>query len=486
MNLILISISIILFFVLSLRHVYQFQLTEYRFIRFRSMLRDFGFFDSLFIPRFLFPAKTFRNYLIVFFTLLFFLTINFFLFEIFTETILLTLTLILLNYFLSKICVFLGVIASIPFAKIYRDRKIGLAKKLARNSNTVFLGVTGSFGKSSAKEFLFSILNKKYDVQKTVGNRNTNIGVSLELIDKMKNEPDIFITEMGAYHIGEIQGICDIVKPKYGCLTGIGNQHMDIFGSIQNLVKAKSELLRSLPKEGFGVVNIDNEYVEELLQDVNAEIVTYGEKENADFRLVDVKYKKRMMFVTCKNGQRGYKFTTALFGKHHAINLVGCVALALNLGVNYEDVQEAIVEIEPMPGKLSIHKGLNGSTIFDDGYNSNLHGFLHALDVVSNFEAKNKFAFSYGIFELGKEKIPAYKKVVEFIEKNNIVLLTLDREFLKFNSKNVLWKENEEEVLEFLKSNLKSSDILLLEGRFSKVLLNELQLRKYEVSDKGD
>ncbi len=479
MNLILLALSIILFFLLSLRHVYQFQLAEYRFVRFRSMLRDSGFFNLLFVPKFVFPAKTFRNYLIIFFAFILLVIINVVIYNLLD----MVLVLCLLNYFFGKISIILGVIITIPFAKIYRDGKIKQAKELIQNSDTVVIGVTGSFGKSSVKEFLYSILSKKYDVEKTEGNRNTNIGVSLEIIEKIQSNPQYFIVEMGAYHIGEIEEICNIVKPTYGCLTGIGNQHMDIFGSIQNLVRAKSELLRSLPKDGLGVVNFDNEYAEELLDSVKSEILTYGEKENVDFRLTDISYKKRMMFVTCENEGKRYKFTTALFGRHHAINLVGCLALALNLGMSYENIQEAIAEIEPMPGKLSIHKGLNDSTIFDDGYNSNLHGFLHALDVISNFEAEKKFVFSYGIFELGKEKLPAYKKIVDFLEKNDIVLLTLDKKFLQFESDKVLWNEDETKVMDFLKENLTNKDLLLIQGRCTNDFLNELQLKKYELPD---
>ncbi len=473
----LIALSFFLFLFLSLKNIYHFQITEYRWDRLRAMLNDIGYF-KFFDFKIVFPAKTIRNILIFFFSFSFLFIINLLLFNIIEIYLL-----FLLNYIFSKISTILGVICSIPFASYHRRKTILKAKKLAKNSNTVFIGITGSFGKSSVKEFLYEFLKTKYSVQKTSGNRNTNIGVSMEVVEKMKRRPKFFIIEMGAYKIGEIEAICDIVKPKYGILTGIGNQHMDIFGSLENLVYAKSELVSSLPEDGIAVVNIETGFEEDIFKNVKARKITYGKKENSDFRIVEINYRKRLTFVKFEKDSKEYIFTTALLGKHHVFNLIGSVALALELGISYDDIVKAIAKIEPMPGKLSLHTGLNGSAIFNDGYNSNLHGFLSALDVLKSFDAEKKYVFSYGMFELGKERKEAYKKVVEKLDEYNIVLFTLDSKFTKFGSKNVFLKKSEKEVLDFLKKNLSKKDILLLQGRCSEDFLNSLDLKKYGIQD---
>ena len=466
----------------AFRQIYQLQITEYRFDRFMTMLRDSGF-GSLIYPKIVFPAKTVRNIMIASLSLFFLLLLNYLVFVFFSENLTVIFLLALLNYFIAKDLVFFASIIVTPFANIVRRRTVAKASEIVESLDVGMIGVTGSFGKSSMKEFLYQIFSEKYNIERTAGNRNTDIGVALEIKEKLNKDLDFFVCEMGAYKIGEIEKICSFVKPKYGVLTGIGNQHMDLFGSIENLVQAKSELLRALPEDGVAVVNVDNNHRERLFENVKAKTITYGWSEDADFKILDLKYKKRMMFVEFSGFGKEYKFTTALLGNHQAINLLGVIALALELKISYETIQKAIAKMEPLYSKLSVHKGVNGATIVNDGYNSNLDGFLSALDVAKNFEAKKKFAFNYGIFELGKEREQAYRKVVESVVDGDITFLTLDKRYLKFDDKNVIYMKSEDEVMEFLKKNLQDGDLLLLEGRCTNEFLEFLDMKKYEIQD---
>ncbi len=476
----LLSISVIVSFFFAFRQIYQLQITEYRFDRFMTMLRDSGF-GSLIYPKVIFPAKSVRNIMIVLLSFIFLLALNYIAFIYFSNYI--VWVLIFLNYFIAKDLVFFASIMVSPFANFMRKKSINEAKKLIQKLDVEIIGVTGSFGKSSVKEFIYGIFSEKYKLDRTAGNRNTDIGVALEIKEKLKKDLDFFVCEMGAYKIGEIENICNFVKPKYGVLTGIGNQHMDLFGSIENLVFAKSELLRSLPSDGVAVVNIDNNYREKLFENVRAKVITYGWSEDADYRILDLKYRKRMMFVTFCAFDKEYKFTTALLGNHQAVNLLGIIALALELKISYEVVQNAIVKMEPLYSKLSLHNGFNEVTILNDGYNSNLDGFLSALEVAKNFPSDSKYAFNYGIFELGKEREEAYRKIVEAVEAGDIMLLTLDKRFLKFDSKNVLYMKSENEAMEFLRKKLRKNDLLLLEGRCTTKFLEFLDMKEYEVQD---
>jgi UDP-N-acetylmuramoyl-tripeptide--D-alanyl-D-alanine ligase len=472
--------SVLVSLLYSLKQIYQLQVTEYRIDRFKSMLNDAGV-SSFLMPKILFPAKTKRNFLIlavsfvtlVLFNILFLnLTLNsgFFLFLF-----------VILNYILAKFFVVFASMLTNPIAQRVRDKEIEKAVEMVKNSKTTFIGVTGSFGKSSVKELLCYILKKKYSVERTGGNRNTDIGVALDVQKKLTEKLDFFVCEMGAYKIGEIKDICEIVKPKYGILCGIGNQHIDLFGSMENLVKAKSELLQALPEDGIGVVNIDNAYKKQLVKDLDAKVLSYGIDKEADFRLVHISYKKQHMFVRFSFEGKEYEFSTTLFGKHNALNLIGVVALALELKVSYEDIKKAISEIEPLDAKLSLHSGLNDSVVLNDGYNSNLHGFLAALEVMSRFEAKNKLAISHGILELGEEKIRSYREIVKYLEEYNIMLLTLDKVFLRYGSKYVVFLSSEDEILQYLQQELKEKDLLLVEGRFSPAFIQSLKLQKYGV-----
>jgi UDP-N-acetylmuramoyl-tripeptide--D-alanyl-D-alanine ligase len=482
MILILLFVSVLVSYLFAFRQIYQLQITEYRFDRFMTMLRDSGF-GSLIFPKIVFPAKSIRNIMIAASALVFLLLLNYIFYLYFLENSTLIFILALLNYFIAKDLVFFVSIIVTPFANMARKRTIEQAREIVQSVEVERIGVTGSFGKSSVKEYIYQIFSEKYAVERTEGNRNTDIGVALEIKEKLKNNLDFFICEMGAYKIGEIERICDFVKPKYGILTGIGNQHMDLFGSIENLVQAKSELLRALPEDGIAVANIDNGYRKILFEGVKAKPITYGWSEHADYQILNLKYRKRLMFVEFSAFGKNYKFTTALLGNHQAVNLLGIIALALELKISYEVIQNAIAKMEPLYSKLSVHTGVNGATILNDGYNSNLNGFLSALKVAKNFEAKNKYAFNYGIFELGKEREKAYGRVVETATAGGITLLTLDKRFLKFDAKNVIYMNSEQEVMDFLKKNLQKEDLFLLEGRCTQKFLDFLDMKKYEVQD---
>lgn len=478
-------VSIIVSYLYAFRQIYQLQVTEYRLDRFFTMLRDSGF-SNLILPKLVFPAKSIRNVMIAILSLFLLVAINYLIYVYFEQNLVAILVFAFLNYFIAKDLVFLSSFFILPFANFFRLQNIKKAKKILEKSDVQCIGVTGSFGKSSVKEFIYQILSEKYKVERTSGNRNTDIGVALEIQDKINSDLDFFICEMGAYKIGEIDKICSFVKPKYGVLTGIGNQHMDLFGTQENLVWAKSELLRALPVNGVAIINIDNDYAQKLLQDVKAKTVTYGWSQEADYRILDIRYRNRLMFVNFCISDKEYKFTTALLGQHQAVNLLSVIALALELKISYEVIENAVAKIEPLESKLSVHTGFKGVTILNDGYNSNLDGFLSALEVSKNFDAKKKYAFSYGIFELGKERADAYKQVVASAIDAGVTLLTLDKRFMKFDDKSVIHMESEEEVMNFLRKNIDKEDFFLLEGRCTQEFLNFLNMKKYEVQDKKD
>jgi len=128
------------------------------------------------------------------------------------------------------------------------------------------IGITGSYGKSSTKEFLATILSAKYKVCKTSANRNSEIGVAETVLRELKPEHEIFIVEMGAYRTGEIKAICDIVHPTIGVLTAVSEQHLALFGSLEATKKAKYELIEALPENGIAIFNADNRATRELAE----------------------------------------------------------------------------------------------------------------------------------------------------------------------------------------------------------------------------
>src|SRR3989344_5170861 len=249
---ILLISGLIIFTLKSLDFLYLFQTKEYRLDRILAFFKEENILKVLYLRLIRMPAITIRNLLIAQ-GILFNIIPLYLLFKNLNLGFLLIF--IFLSPVLALLTMLLGVLLSEIPVQIYRKIIIYQARQMVKNSKTVFIGITGSYGKTSTKEFLAEILSQKYITDKTEKNYNSDIGVSLSILKNLKPDSQYFIAELGAYKKGEIKKICDIIQPKYGILTGIGNQHLHLFGSQKNLLAAKAELLESLPPEGIAFIN---------------------------------------------------------------------------------------------------------------------------------------------------------------------------------------------------------------------------------------
>ena len=215
---------------------------------------------------------------------------------------------------LLPIFIFISVILSAIPKRIIEFNLYSQAKRKIENfEKIVVIGITGSIGKTSTKEFLAKLLEAKYKVQKTPESINTQIGIARFIIDQLKSDTEIFIVEMGAYKKGEIKAICNMVRPHIGIITYIGTQHLELFGSVQNLKDAKYELIENLPGEGLALFNGENEECRELAkkaEESGKKILLYGLNKE-DVRV----YKDKVEFTTrIKNkGRSAFNIASAAF-----------------------------------------------------------------------------------------------------------------------------------------------------------------------------
>ena len=464
--------------------IYRAQITEYRWFRFKAMVKDAGWKRVLFPTRFYRPALSIRNLLIfgVYESLFFFLLVlSWFYWSV---------LLIAILFFIPIAFLFLwvGNLITLPFVFFKRNRIIKQAKSIIKQHNPIVIGITGSYGKSSVKQLLAEALSTKYKVVITKGNRNTDIGVALDIIEQRESlkYSDIYIVEMGAYIPGEICKITNLVEPKIGIVTGIGNQHIGLFGSIENLVNAKAELLEALPcKDGLAVINADNKFVNTLADKTCSVVLKYGlSSKEGVFSPINIKSKELLQTFELKLHEKVYKFQTMLLGKHNVVNLTACILVADYLDIPIEKLQQKINTILPIKQKLSIHYGVNNTLILNDSYNSNVNGFIEALEVLNSIgKGKAKIAISNGIFELGNEKFKSYKMIVNRMKKvNNFrYLLTTDRLLSEIaNKKGIVSRvfSKESDIIKFLEEErlLNNDSVVLLEGRFSVTIHKFLQI----------
>lgn len=273
-------------------------------------------------------------------------------------------------------------------------------KKLEDMPELKVVGITGSYGKTSTKYVINTILSQKYNTLMTPESYNTTMGVVRTINEKLTSMHQLFICEMGAKYIGDIKEITDIVNPTYGVLTAIGPQHLDTFKTLDNVRKTKLELVDSLPENGLAFVNWEDENIRN--SKITKNMVKYGFSKEADYYAENINITERgSTFDVVIPGKESIKIKTRLLGNLNILNIVCAVAIADKLGLTPDEIKVGAKYIRPVPHRLELKQNSNGSIIIDDAYNSNIKGAKMALDVLKSFEHRKRILITPGIVELG-------------------------------------------------------------------------------------
>lgn len=281
-------------------------------------------------------------------------------------------------------------------------------KKLKQMNNLKIIGITGSYGKTTTKYIVSTILNQKYNVLKTPASFNTKMGIVRTINEYLKPTDQVFVCEMGADQVGEIKELCNLVHPDYGMITSIGPQHLETFGSLENIKRTKFELVDSLPETGVAFLNYDDENIKSMGTSKNK--VTYGIKKENDYYATDIQINEfGSEFVIHTKSKEEIRVKTKILGEHNIVNIIGAVAIAKELGLTNEQIQLGIKLIKPVEHRLEIKKHSNGTIIIDDAYNSNIKGAEVAVNVLGRFLGRKRILVTPGIVELG-EKMYEYNK----------------------------------------------------------------------------
>ena len=265
------------------------------------------------------------------------------------------------------------------------------------------IGVTGSYGKTSTKYVVNTILSQKYNTLMTPESYNTTMGVVRTINEKLTSMHQLFVCEMGAKYIGDIKEITDIVNPSYGIVTAIGPQHLDTFKSLDNVRKAKLELVDSLPEDGLAFVNWEDENIRN--SKITKNMVKFGLSKEADYYATNIDITERgSSFDVIIPDKDPIKIKTRLLGNLNILNIVGAVEIADKLGLTAEEIKVGAKYIRPVPHRLELKQNPNGSIIIDDAYNSNTKGAKMALEVLKSFEHKKRILITPGIVDLGDKQ----------------------------------------------------------------------------------
>ncbi len=353
-------------------------------------------------------------------------------------------------------------------------------KKLAGFKKLMVIGITGSYGKTSTKEFLTTILSEKYKVIATKDHRNSEMGIAQTILEDIMPGHEIFIVEMGAYQKGGIKLLCDMVRPQIGVVTGVNEQHLALFGNLENLLSAEGgrELAVALPENGWLAVNGENQHCLNLYKKFTGKKKIYTEHKqilDADIWAEEVEVKKEGISFIVHYFQKELMHISAnVLGRQQVQNLLGAILVARELGMTLEQISLACKNIRQEQGGMTLKIGTHGIQIIDSSYSSNPDGVMADLDYLSIFPGKKAIVMPC-LIELGPKSAQAHYEIGKKIAQVcDLAIISTRDQFDQIKKgamdagmpeKNIIFSENSKEIFHHITVCCKKDDTVLLEGR---------------------
>ncbi len=285
-----------------------------------------------------------------------------------------------------------------------------LAAHRRKEMNIPVIAITGTNGKTTTKELLAAILSKKYKVHFTKGNLNNHIGVPLTILSA-PGDSDMMIIEMGASHIGEIKTLCLIAKPDFGIITNIGTAHIEGFGSIEGVIKAKVELYEYLRMvNGVALYNDHDELLAEKIFKIVNRAVPFSDPTGLEL-IVELLKSDLSLSLIIKYFHHTYTLRTNLFGKYNLENIRAAIGTGLFMDVEMNDIIDAVEKYQPANNRSQI-KITKNNTLICDSYNANPTSMKSALESFNNVEANPKLIIMGDMLELGEETEEEHRSVL--------------------------------------------------------------------------
>ena len=272
---------------------------------------------------------------------------------------------------------------------------------LKERKDLIRIGITGSWGKTSVKFILGTLLEEKYHTLVTPASFNTPMGVTKVIRSRLEPGHRVFVAEMGARHVGDIKEMCRLVHPQIGILTSVGPQHLDTFRTVERVAKTKYELIDALPEDGLAVFADDDDIVRGLYEKTTREKLISGlNPETCDVWAENIIVSEAgSSFDLCTADSRTH-CRTELLGELNIRNIVVCACLCMKLGMTPEQISRGIEKIRPVEHRLQLISNPGGMTVIDDAFNSNIRGAEQAFRVLKEMKG-NRILVTPGMVELG-------------------------------------------------------------------------------------
>lgn len=350
-----------------------------------------------------------------------------------------------------------------PLDRYFKHQLVEKAKKFLSGKKTMVIGITGSYGKTSTKEILYSMLSEKFKVFKTPENINTDIGIAGFLLKNLKDE-GIVIVEIGTHYPGDIGAICQMIKPDFSILTGINEAHLERFRNLENLIQEKFVLPQKT--KSYAVLNFDDKNIKSNYRRFNIRNFSGLSKDSAQ----NIKFADN--FGGLSFDYQGINFKCGLLAEHNISLILLCLEIAKKLGMNPEEIKRGVDKIRPIEHRLSpVYNSSSDIRVLDDSYNGNKDGFFSGIKVLSRAKGR-KVVLTPGLVELGEKTKIIHNEIGELYAKNaDLVLLIKNKvsDFIisgmeKNNFKNYFVYNSTKEAHDDLKNILKKGDTIIFQN----------------------
>lgn len=301
------------------------------------------------------------------------------------------------------------------------------------------VAITGSVGKTSAREAVFAVLSSKYDVRQNLKNYNNEIGIPLTIIGVesgngnifkwawiflkwffvliLPKYPEILVFELGVDRPGDMKYFMSFIRPDVGIITNISSSHIEFFKTIENIAKEKRILIESLQSEGFAILNADDEIVSRMSQRTQANVITFGQNENAMISASNIIYNyqdNKLEGISFKLNYEGKNIPIRLrnlLAEHYVYAALAGISAGIVFKINLVDIAQALEPLKAPIGRLNLIEGINGSYVIDDTYNASPVSTAAALKVLERLEARRKIAVLGDMLELGSQTEPEHGEI---------------------------------------------------------------------------
>lgn len=344
-----------------------------------------------------------------------------------------------------------------------------MASYLRNHRPVKVVGVTGSVGKTSTRDMVYSVVKQKYKTLKTEGNYNNEIGLPLTIL--RYHDEEVLVLEMGMNHLQEMSRLSMIARPDIACITNVGTAHIGELGSRENILKAKLEIINGMKEGSTLIINQDNDMLQTVeLPHLN--VVRVGKGKEASIQASHIVLEETKSSFEVEYQGKKEIIEVPVQGEHNISNALIAIAVGIELNISLEDIKKGIQEFKLTKNRMDILEK-NHKTVIDGTYNASVDSMKSSIDVLANYK-KRKVAILADMLELGDYSQQLHEKVGSYVASKGIDILVCVGKEAKYiyqkareSMKDVYYFESNQEVIARLDELLKEDDVILVKGSHS-------------------